>query len=285
LTWLGFDWGDHLYHASDYFEQLYAWAEYLIGNGKAYVDDQPQDEMRANRGTLTEPGKNSPFRGRSVAENLDLFRRMRAGEYPNGARVLRAKIDMASGNINLRDPVLYRVALGTAGDSVIIEIKDDGRGISYEGIVERARKLGQPIPALIDEQTILQMIENHVKATSLQRVVYRHVERGESRPDCLIAQLLDRNALPERHSIPNLTGRRLRFRVIPRRIFVPLAIDHHVVIAGRPLPRTYRLRRTRLKKFLANRVPRKILVPFHLDALIALRQHDVFPSCFSHRPG
>jgi glutaminyl-tRNA synthetase len=109
VRWLGFDWGPHLYHASDYFEQLYAWAEHLIRAGKAYVDDQSQEEMRANRGTLTEPGKNSPFRGRTVEENLDLFRRMRAGEFPNGARVLRAKIDMASGNINLRDPVLYRI--------------------------------------------------------------------------------------------------------------------------------------------------------------------------------
>ncbi len=109
VRWLGFDWGKHLYHASDYFEQLYEWAEHLIRHGKAYVDDQPQDEMRANRGTLTEPGKNSPFRDRTVDENLDLFRRMRAGEFPNGARVLRAKIDMASGNINLRDPVLYRI--------------------------------------------------------------------------------------------------------------------------------------------------------------------------------
>ena len=109
MRWLGFDWGKHLYYASDYFEQLYAWAEYLIRAGKAYVDDQTQDEMRLTRGTLTEPGKNSPFRDRTVEENLDLFRRMRAGEFPNGARVLRAKIDMASGNINLRDPVLYRI--------------------------------------------------------------------------------------------------------------------------------------------------------------------------------
>jgi glutaminyl-tRNA synthetase len=109
VRWLGFDWGQHLYHASDYFEQLYQWAEDLIRDGKAYVDDQSQDEMRANRGTLTEPGTNSPFRDRSVEENLDLLRRMRAGEFPNGARVLRAKIDMASGNINLRDPVLYRI--------------------------------------------------------------------------------------------------------------------------------------------------------------------------------
>ena len=109
VRWLGFDWGKRLYHASDYFEQLYAWAEHLIGAGKAYVDDQSHEEMRATRGTLTEPGTNSPFRERPVAENLDLFRRMRAGEFPNGARVLRAKIDMASGNINLRDPVLYRI--------------------------------------------------------------------------------------------------------------------------------------------------------------------------------
>jgi glutaminyl-tRNA synthetase len=109
VRWLGFDWGKHLYHASDYFEQLYAWVEDLIRAGKAYVDDQSPHDMRVNRGTLTEPGKNSPFRDRNVEENLDLFRRMRAGEFPNGARVLRAKIDMASGNINLRDPVLYRI--------------------------------------------------------------------------------------------------------------------------------------------------------------------------------
>ena len=109
VRWLGFDWGKHLYHASDYFERLYEWAEDLIEHGKAYVDDQSPHDMRASRGTLTEPGRNSPYRDRSVAENLDLFRRMRAGEFPNGARVLRAKIDMASGNINLRDPVLYRI--------------------------------------------------------------------------------------------------------------------------------------------------------------------------------
>jgi glutaminyl-tRNA synthetase len=108
VRWLGFQW-DALHHASDYFERLYGWAEDLIKAGKAYVDDQTQEQMRLSRGTLTEPGKNSPFRDRTVDENLDLFRRMRAGEFPNGARVLRAKIDMSSGNINLRDPVLYRI--------------------------------------------------------------------------------------------------------------------------------------------------------------------------------
>jgi len=109
VRWLGFDWGQHLYHASDYFEQLYAWAEHLIKTGKAYVDDTAVDEMRAMRGTLTEPGRPSRFRDRGVDENLDLFHRMRAGEFPDGARVLRAKIDLAAGNMNLRDPVLYRI--------------------------------------------------------------------------------------------------------------------------------------------------------------------------------
>ena len=109
VQWLGFDWGPHLYYASDYFEQLYEWAQHLIRAGKAYVDDLPAEEMRAMRGSLTEPGRNSPYRERSVAENLDLFCRMREGEFPNGASVLRAKIDMTAGNINLRDPVLYRI--------------------------------------------------------------------------------------------------------------------------------------------------------------------------------
>ncbi len=109
VEWLGFSWGKHFYHASDYFEQLYDWAVHLIKTAKAYVDDQSPDEMRIARGTLTEAGRNSPWRDRSAAENLDLFARMRKGEFPNGARVLRAKIDMSSGNINLRDPVLYRI--------------------------------------------------------------------------------------------------------------------------------------------------------------------------------
>ncbi len=109
VRWLGFDWGERPHFASDYFEQLYAWAEHLIRMGLAYVDDTAADAMRAQRGTLTEPGQNSPDRYRPVEENLELFRRMRAGEFPNGARVLRAKIDMTSGNMNLRDPVLYRI--------------------------------------------------------------------------------------------------------------------------------------------------------------------------------
>ena len=109
VRWLGFDWGEHLYYASDYFEQIYEWAEQLINNGNAYVDDLSADEMREYRGTLTEPGRESPFRNRSIEKNIDLFRRMRAGEFPDGHCVLRAKVDMASGNINLRDPTLYRI--------------------------------------------------------------------------------------------------------------------------------------------------------------------------------
>ncbi len=109
VHWLGFDWGEHLYYASDYFEQLYQWALHLIREGKAYVEDLSAEEIRNHRGTLTEPGRESPFRNRTVEENLDLFQRMRAGEFPDGARVLRAKIDMAAPNLNLRDPVLYRI--------------------------------------------------------------------------------------------------------------------------------------------------------------------------------
>ena len=109
VRWLGFDWNDNLFFASDYFEQLYAWAEHLIENGHAYIDHQTADQIRETRGTLTEPGTASPYRERSSEENLDLFRRMRAGEFAEATCVLRAKIDMASGNINLRDPVLYRI--------------------------------------------------------------------------------------------------------------------------------------------------------------------------------
>lgn len=109
VRWLGFDWGDRLFYASDYFEKLYLYAEQLIEAGKAYVCDLSPEEIRLCRGTLTQPGRESPYRNRPVEENLDLFRRMRAGEFPAGSRVLRAKIDMASPNLNLRDPVMYRI--------------------------------------------------------------------------------------------------------------------------------------------------------------------------------
>ena len=109
VRWLGFDWDDRMFYASDYFERLYGYAERLIRRGDAYVDSLSAEEIRKYRGTLTEPGVNSPYRDRSVEENVNLFRQMRAGEFPDGAHVLRAKIDMASSNINMRDPVLYRI--------------------------------------------------------------------------------------------------------------------------------------------------------------------------------
>lgn len=140
IRWLGFDWGDNLFFASDYFEQLYQWAVELVQQGKAYVDDLSMEEIRAYRGTLTEPGRESPYRNRSIEENLDLFARMRAGEFPDGARVLRAKIDMASGNLNLRDPVMYRIRHAThhrTGDAWCIYPMYDwahGQCDSIEGV-------------------------------------------------------------------------------------------------------------------------------------------------------
>jgi glutaminyl-tRNA synthetase len=140
IYWLGWDWEDRLFYASDYFEQMYAWAEQLIEAGKAYVDDLSAEEIREYRGTLTEPGKPSPYRDRTVEENLDLFRRMRAGEFPEGSRVLRARIDMASPNMNMRDPVMYRILFAThprTGDKwCIYPMYDWAHGLedSIEGI-------------------------------------------------------------------------------------------------------------------------------------------------------
>jgi len=140
IRWLGFDWGDREFYASDYFEPLYEMALQLIRKGLAYVDELSQDEMREYRGTLTEPGKNSPWRDRPIEENLDLFKRMRAGEFPDGSKTLRAKIDMASPNINMRDPVMYRILHAThhrTGDAWCIYPMYDfahGQSDSLEGI-------------------------------------------------------------------------------------------------------------------------------------------------------
>ena len=140
VRWLGFDWGPHLYYASDYFEQLYAWAVQLIKAGQAYVDELTADEMREHRGTLTEGGRESPYRHRPVEESVDLFARMRAGEFPDGSKTLRAKIDMASGNINLRDPVMYRIRRAThhrTGDTWCLYPMYDwahGESDSIEGV-------------------------------------------------------------------------------------------------------------------------------------------------------
>ncbi|HOV32060.1 MAG TPA: glutamine--tRNA ligase/YqeY domain fusion protein [Candidatus Hydrogenedens sp.] len=140
VRWLGFDWGKHEYYASDYFEQLYEWAIFLIKKGKAYVCDLSADEVREYRGTLTQPGKESPYRNRSIEENLDLFQRMRNGEFPDGSRTLRAKIDMASPNLNMRDPVMYRIIHSShprTGDKWCIYPMYDyahGQSDSIEGI-------------------------------------------------------------------------------------------------------------------------------------------------------
>ena len=140
IHWLGFDWEDRLFFASDYFEQLYGFAIKLIKKGKAYVDDLSADAIREYRGTLTEPGKNSPYRERTIEENLNLFERMRNGEFPDGSRVLRAKIDMASGNMNMRDPVMYRILHAThhrTGDAWCIYPMYDfahGQSDSIEGV-------------------------------------------------------------------------------------------------------------------------------------------------------
>lgn len=140
IRWLGFDWENRLYYASDYFDRLYDYAVILIGKGKAYVDDLTADEIREHRGTLTEPGKDSPYRNRSAEENLDLFERMRKGEFPDGSKTLRAKIDMSSPNINLRDPVMYRILHAThhrTGDKWCIYPMYDwahGQSDSIEGI-------------------------------------------------------------------------------------------------------------------------------------------------------
>jgi len=140
IRWLGFDWQDREYYASDYFEQLYQWAVELVKAGKAYVDDLTAEEIRQYRGTLTQPGRESPYRNRSVEENLDLLERMRRGEFPNGAKVLRAKIDMASPNLNLRDPVMYRIVHAPhhrTGDAWCIYPTYDwahGQSDSIEGI-------------------------------------------------------------------------------------------------------------------------------------------------------
>ena len=140
VRWLGGDWEDRLFYASDYFQQLYDWAIQLIKEGKAYVCDLTAEEVRAHRGTLSEPGKNSPYRDRSVAENLDLFERMANGEFPDGTRTLRAKIDMASPNLNMRDPVMYRIKHAShhrTGDKWCIYPSYDythGQSDSIEGI-------------------------------------------------------------------------------------------------------------------------------------------------------
>ena len=196
VRWLGFSWGDHLHFTSDYFEQLYEWAEHLIGEGKAYVDDLTAEEMREYRGTLTEPGKNSPHRDRSVDDNLDLLRQMRSGEFRAGEKVLRAKIDMASGNINLRDPVLYRIIHGShprTGESWCIYPSYDfahGQSDAIEGVTHSVCTLefadhrplydwfteNLPVPATPKQYEFSRMNLSHTVLS--KRVLSQLVEEG-----------------------------------------------------------------------------------------------------------
>src|SRR2546422_7840195 len=182
VRWLGFEW-DGLYYASDYFDQLYAWAIKLIGDGKAYVDDLSADEIRRYRGTLTEPGKDSPYRTRSVEENIDLFARMRAGEFPDGTHVLRAKIDMASPNVNMRDPTLYRIrhaAHHRTGDAwCIYPTYDFAHPLSdaIEGITHSICTL-----EFEDHRPLYDWLIDNLRGNSLVRVDDRVLGQFRSRP-------------------------------------------------------------------------------------------------------
>jgi len=225
VRWLGFDWGTHKYFASDYFEQLFQFAEQLIRGGHAYVDSLSADEMREYRGTLTEPGRNSPYRERSVDENLDLFRRMRAGEFADGAHVLRAKIDMASPNINLRDPALYRIRHAThhrTGDAWPIyptydyahPISDALEGIThslctlefedhrplYDWVVDTLRKAGAPFPSRPQQIEFARLNLNYTvmsKRKLLQLVEQQHVNGWDDPRMPTIAGIRRRGFTPE----------------------------------------------------------------------------------------
>ncbi|MBN1178604.1 MAG: glutamine--tRNA ligase/YqeY domain fusion protein [Anaerolineae bacterium] len=180
IRWLGYDWEDRLYYASDYFGQLYDWAVELIKQGKAYVCDLSADEVREYRGTLTEPGTDSPYRNRSVAENLDLFERMRAGEFPDGSRTLRAKIDMASPNINLRDPVMYRIiheAHHRTGDAWCIYPMYDwahGQSDSIEGISHSLCDLAYEDHRPLYDWYLDQLGIHHPRQIEFARLVLSH---------------------------------------------------------------------------------------------------------------
>ena len=180
VRWLGWDWGEHLYFASDYFEKMYACAVELIRQGKAYVDDHSADEIAAYRGTLTRPGRESPHRGRPVEENLDLFERMRRGEFPDGSRVLRAKIDMASPNLNLRDPVMYRIlraAHHRTGDAwCIYPMYDWAHGLedSIEGVTHSLCSLEFENHRPLYDWFLNQLPVHHPQQTEFARLELTH---------------------------------------------------------------------------------------------------------------
>src|SRR5262245_61885859 len=218
VRWLGFDWGEHLHFASDYFEQLYEWAVHLTREGHAYVDDLSADEIREHRGTLTAPGRDSPWRDRPVDENLDLLERMRRGEFPNGARVLRARIDMASPNLNLRDPVLYRIVHAShprTGDAWSIYPTYDfahGQSDAIEGITHSICTLEfvnnrplydwliehLPVPHVPHQYEFARLILTHTvlsKRVLLRLVIEGHV-RGWDEPRMATISGLRRRGFP-----------------------------------------------------------------------------------------
>src|ERR1043166_4863195 len=224
VRWLGFEWDDRMFYASDYFEKLYVYAERLIADGKAYVDSLSADQIRDYRGTLTEPGTNSPYRDRPIEESLDLFRRMRAGEFPDGTHVLRAKIDMASPNINMRDPTLYRIRHAThhrTGDTWVIyptydyahPISDALEGIThslctlefedhrplYDWVVENIRH-DAPLPSRPQQIEFARLNLNYTvmsKRKLLQLVEQKHVSGWDDPRMPTIAGLRRRGYTPE----------------------------------------------------------------------------------------
>ncbi|NRA04022.1 MAG: glutamine--tRNA ligase/YqeY domain fusion protein [Myxococcales bacterium] len=194
IRWLGIDWGEHLYYASDYFEQLYDWAVVLIKREKAFVCDLSADELRGHFGTLTEPGRNSPHRDRSVSENLDLFARMRAGEFDDGSRTLRAKIDMSSGNLNLRDPVMYRILRAQhqrTGDAWCIYPSYDwahGQSDSIEGITHSLCSLEFEDHRPLYDWFLDELGVFHPRQIEFGRVSVTHVPLGKRKLRVLVEE-------------------------------------------------------------------------------------------------
>lgn len=229
VRWLGWDWGGHLYHASDYFDQLYEWAIQLIKDGKAYVDDLSAEEMRQYRGTLTSPGKNSPYRDRSIEENLDLFQRMRAGEFESGTKVLRTKIDMASPNINMRDPVMYRILKvehHRTGDKWCIYPAYDfthGQSDSIEGITHSICTLEFEDHRPLYDWYIDQLGTHHPQQIEFARLNVTHTLTSKRKNLTLVREGFVRGWDDPR--MPTLTGMR-------RRGYTPEAIREFVRRVG-----------------------------------------------------
>ena len=234
VRWLGFDWHD-LRHASDYFEVLYLAAEKLIRQGDAFVCDLSADEVRAYRGTLTEPGRDSPYRDRSVEENLDLFRRMRAGEFPDGARTLRAKIDMASGNINLRDPALYRIKH--------VEHQNTGNDWPIYPMYDYAHSLSDAIEGITHSLCTLEF-EDH---RPLYDWCVDHVDLAGN-PDLLAP--LDQHGLPKEAAKPRqieFSRLNINYTVMSKRKLTQLVAEH--LVEGWDDPRMYTLQGLRRRGY------------------------------------